>query len=188
MGNNSIFIYLIFIIISLIELNHSYIVLPFKFRSLPETSNLTELVYNLIQNNIIISLPFGDPKKDIDFYFSMNLYLYYLEEGSCLPESSSSYYFDDSNSFSFEKNLTFCGVKLDRCSLGKEKLYFYQDISLKSTIELPDFLFYYGNKNDNINNNNKQICGKLGFQIENLPYYLYEYENFIGMMKKKRFN
>ena len=103
-----------------------------------------------MQNNIVISLPFGDPKKDIDFYFSMNLYLYYLEEGSCLPESSPSHYFDDSNSFSFEKNLTFCSVKLDRCSLGKEKLYFYQDINLKSTIELPDFLFYYGNKNDNI--------------------------------------
>lgn len=83
-----------------------------------------------MQNNIVISLPFGDPKKDIDFYFSMNLYLYYLEEGSCLPESSPSHYFDDSNSFSFEKNLTFCSVKLDRCSLGKEKLYFYQDINL----------------------------------------------------------
>ena len=179
----TIFIYLI--IISLIELDNTYIVLPFKFRKSPKISNLTELIYNLVTNNLIISLPFGDQKQNIDFYASMNLYLYYLEEGSCLPDSSPTYYFNNSKSFKFDKNLTFCSVKLDKCALGREKLYFYQDINLKSTIELSDFLFYYGYKDNNINKNNKQICGKLGFQIDNLPYFYYEYDNFIKMMKKK---
>ena len=185
MKNNTNFILIIFIIISLIELNHGYLVLPFKYRSPPKTSNLTELVYNLLENNIVVSLPFGEPKKNIDFYMSMNLYLYYLEEGSCLSDSSPTYYFDNSFSFSFYKNITFCSVKLDICALGKEKLYFYQDIDLKSTIEFSDFLFYYGHRKDNINKNNKQICGKLGFKLDNLPYHNYEYENFIRMMKQK---
>ena len=183
MKNTAIFIYLV--IISLIKLYQSYIVLPFKFRSPPKISDLSKLVNDLIENNLIISLPFGEPKKLIDFYASMNLYLYYLEEGSCLSDTNPIYYFDNSKSFSFNKNISFCNVKLDKCALGTEKIYFYQDINLISTVELPNFLFYYGYQINNINKKNKQICGKIGFQLENLPYHYYEYENFIRMMKKK---
>ena len=114
----------------------------------------------------------------------MNLYLYYLEEGSCLPNASPSYYTSNSKPFSFIKNLKSCHAKLDSCILGEEKLYLYQDINLKKTTEMFPFKFYFGTKDNNINNNNKEVCGHLGFKIDNSPYQYYEYDNFIKILKK----
>ena len=181
--NNFKFIYLLIIISVLIKNNFSYIVLPFKVNTPPETSNITEIVYNLIDNKLVITLPLGEPTKNIDFYSSMNEYLYYLEEGSCLINSSPSYYFNNSKSFSIIDSNIHCNIKLDSCSLGKEKLYLYKDINLEDKIVLSPFLFYFGNRNNNEYKNNKKICGILGFQIENKPFHYYEYDNFIKILK-----
>ena len=183
-GKNNIFFYLIIIFVFLFKCNLSYIVLPFKINSPQKTSNITEIVYNLIDNQLIVTLPIGESKTNIDFYSSMNLYLYYLEEGSCLPNSYPSYYTSKSKSFSFIKNINYCHVKLDSCELGEEKLYLYQDINLKKTTEIFPFKFYFGYNKNNINKNNKEVCGKLGFKIDNSPYYYYEYDNFIKILKK----
>ena len=183
--NNKLLLY-IFVFVSLLKFNFCYIVLPFKINSPPSANDLTEIVNFLVNNELIITLPIGEPKTNIEFYASMNQYPYYLEEGSCISHSSSSntYYFLNSNSYSLTRNLSDCIVKLDTCSLVQEKLYLYEDIHLNKLVELYPFISYFGNRKDNINRNNKQICGKIGFQIENRPYRLYEYENFITMLKK----
>ena len=126
----------------------------------------------------------GDPKANIDFYSSMNLYLYYLEEDSCLPNYYPSYDISKSKSFTFKRNLTSCMVKLERYTLGEERLYLYQDINLQNTTEIFPFKFYLGYRKNSINKNNKQIYGKLGFKIENSPYHYYAYDNFIKILKK----
>ena len=183
--NNKLYVYIL-ILALLLKLNFCYIVLPFKMNSPQNSIDLTEIVNFLVNNELIITLPIGDPKTNIDFYASMNEYPYYLEEGSCKSHSisSTSYYFLNSNSYSLTKNLSDCIVKLDTCSLGQEKLFLYEDINLNKLVELYPFISYFGNRKSNINKNNKQICGKIGFQIENRPYRLYEYENFITMLKK----
>ena len=183
--NNKLYVYIL-IFVLLLKLNFCYIVLPFKINSPQNSIELTEIVNFLVNNELIITLPIGDPKTNIDFYASMNEYPYYLEEGSCISNSlsSTSYYYLNSNSYSLTKNVSDCVVKLDTCSLGKEKLFLYEDIYLNKIVELYPFVSYFGNKKSNINKNNKQICGKIGFQIENRPYRLYEYENFITMLKK----
>ena len=183
--NNKLYVYILKFVL-LLKLNFCYIVLPFKINSPQNSIELTEIVNFLVNNELIITLPIGDPKTNIDFYASMNEYPYYLEEGSCISNSlsSTSYYYLNSNSYSLTKNVSDCVVKLDTCSLGKEKLFLYEDIYLNKIVELYPFVSYFGNKKSNINKNNKQICGKIGFQIENRPYRLYEYENFITMLKK----
>jgi len=183
--NNKLYFYIL-IFALLLKPNFCYIVLPFKINSPKNSIELTEIVNFLVNNELIITLPIGDPKTNIDFYASMNEYPYYLEEGSCISNSlsSTSYYYLNSNSYSLTKNVSDCIVKLDTCSLGKEKLFLYEDIYLNKIVELYPFISYFGNKKSNINKNNKQICGKIGFQIENRPYRLYEYENFITMLKK----
>ena len=174
----------IIIFIFLFKSSLNYLVLPFKINTPSEKSNITEIISNFVDNKLIITLPIGEPKKNIDFYASMNLYLYYLEEGSCLVDSSPTYSFYNSKSFSLKKNTSYCGVKLDSCSLCHEKLYLYEDLNLKQTTELSPFIFYYGKLSINLNKNSKDICGKIGFQIDNLPYRSYDYDNFITILKK----
>ena len=156
---NNFISYIIITIVFLFKYNLSYIVLPFKINSSKKASNITELVYNLVDDQLIVTLPMGDPKANIDFYSSMNLYLYYLEEDSCLPNYYPSYDISKSKSFIFKRNLTSCMVKLERCTLGEERLYLYQDINLQNTTEIFPFKFYLGYRRNNINKNNKQICG-----------------------------
>ena len=182
--NNNFYLYQIIIFLFLFKFYLSYIVLPFKYNNLPQPTNLTEIVYNLIENQLIITLPLGTPKTIIDFYPSMNLYLYYLEEGSCLTNSISSYNISNSDSFLVNYYLSSCHVRLDSCLLVQDKLYLYDDIDLKNTIEVPQFKFYYGKRNNHKKNNNNKLCGRLGFQLENLPYHYYDYFNFITTLKK----
>ena len=185
--NNNLFFYLI-LFFFLFQFNNSYIVLPFKISEPPKTNNISEIIDNLVDNKLIITLPIGTPEKKIELYATMNHYLYYLEEGSCLKNTSSSYNNKDSESFFHYTKLTSCSVKLDSCSFAKEKLYLYQDINLKKKYDFSKFEFFIGNRkaNSNINNNTEKtkICGILGFQMENLPYHYYEYDNFITSLKK----
>ena len=180
------FFHIFLIITSLLQFTISYIVLPFKYNTLSHPSNITETVNNLIDNQLIITLPIGTPKSYIDFYPSMNLYIYYLDQSSCLINSSSTYYLSNSDSFSFIKNSSACGEKFDKCSIGQDILYLYEDIYLKKTIEFSSFKFYYGKSKDNLGINSKEVCGRLGFQIENLPYHYYDYDNYnlVKVLKK----
>ena len=167
----------------------AYIVLPFRMNFPKNDNNITKLFNELFDNKLIITLPLGNPQKNVDFYATMNEYIYYLEEGSCKnyiehdDTFSSSYDFKESKTFK-EKDKSFTFIKLKQCYLGEDKIYLYQDINLKSTLECP-ILFYYGSNGANINNN-KKICGIMGFQNENIPFRLYEYENFISELKRKK--
>ena len=178
-------IYNLLIIFILFNSSISYIVLPFKIYTPKNYENITKLFNELLDNKLIITLQMGNPKKNMDFYASMNEYLYYLEEGSCNNDypQSSSYICTESKTFIETKNKAFCGVKLDECHLGNDSLYLYQDINLKNQKEI-NVPFYYGNRKDNTNDNRK-ICGNLGFKIGNSPFRFYEYENFVTILKQK---
>ena len=178
--------YNLLIIFILFQSSKTYVVLPFKIYTPKNYENITKLFNELLDNKLIVTLQMGNPKKNMDFYASMNEYLYYLEEGSCnnnYPQLSS-YLYTESETFNETKNKAFCGVKLDKCFLGSDSLYLYEDINLKNQKEI-NVPFYYGNRDDNTNNNRK-ICGKLGFQIGNSPFRFYEYENFITILKQKK--
>ena len=57
---------------------------------------------------------------------------------------------------------------------------------MQKIIEFSSFKFYYGKNNKNTNINKDKLCGRLGLQIENLPYRFYNYDNFIKILKKNK--
>ena len=69
-----IFTYLI-IFFSLYNPTKSYIILPFKIHNPNDYSNITKLFNELLDNKLIITLPFGSQKTNMDFYASMNEYI-----------------------------------------------------------------------------------------------------------------
>jgi hypothetical protein len=173
-------------ILFLIKLNNCYIVLPFKLQTLNGLNNLTTMIENTMENRLIITLSIGESKEQVDFYASMNEYIYFLEEGSCLSNTSRSYHFLTSRSFIFLKQLGFCSlnkVVYDKCSLGSEKLYLFDDIEMKELTEVSNFNFCYAEKYNIVGSN--KWCGKLGFQLDNKPYKTYHYQNFINLLKKE---
>ena len=179
---NGIISLIIIIFSFLYKLNDCYIVLPFKYKTYQITNNLTQFIYDLIDNKVIIPISIGDPQTNIELYASMNEYIYYLEEGSCLPNSISSYSYSNSLTFSVNEEVEYCPINQGMCSLCKDKIYLYEDINLKQKTEIDDFFFYLESKKNS--NNNKKICGRIGFQLENKPYHIYHYYNFIGELKK----
>ena len=183
--NNIIYHFIIFF--NLFINIDTYIVLPFKIYSPKISDNITKIFNELLDNKLIITLPLGNPQKTMDFYASMNEYIYYLEEGSCNKDYtlSSLYNYNGSKTFVGPKKYDFCLVKLDRCYLGNDLIYLYDNINLKSMKEM-ELIFYYGQRNDNIYKNNKEICGQLGFKLTNNPYRLYDYENFMNILKQNQ--
>lgn len=166
------------------KLAETYIVLPFKNYSPKYDNNITKLFNELLDNKLIITLPIGTPKKNIDFYATMNEYIYYLSENICKMNNNdytqSNYYnIKESETFK-EKDKINNFIKLNPCYLGEDIIYLYQDINLKSTIEVPLEFYYDMNKEKN----NNKICGIMGFQNSNIPFRLYDYDNLINVLKK----
>ena len=131
-----IFTYLI-IFFSLYNPTKSYIILPFKIHNPNDYSNITKLFNELLDNKLIITLPFGSQKTNMDFYASMNEYIYYLEK--CSKDNidnnyinPTSYDFSESETFN-NKTKMFAITQLKKCYLGEDKIYLYEDI-------IPSFL------------------------------------------------
>ena len=165
----------------------TYIVLPFKIYSPKNSDNITKIFNELLDNKLIITLPLGNPQKTMDFYASMNEYIYYLEEGSCNRDYtlSSLYNYNNSKTFNGSQKYNFCVVGINICHLGTDSIYLYDNINLKSTKEM-DLVFYYGYRHDNINKFNGELCGRLGFKLGNSPYRFYDYENFMTILKNNK--
>ena len=184
------FTYLIIIFFTLFKSSESYIVLPFKINYPKIFDNITKIFNELLENKLMITLPFGTPQKNVDFYASMNEYIYFLEESSNNKDNdfskSNSYNFKESKTFN-NKTTTFSIIQLKQCYLGEDNIYVYEDINLKSIKEMT-LPFYYGSRDENsfLNDKNKKIIGSMGFQLENRPFRLYEYESFIEQLKKNK--
>ena len=109
--------FLILVNFFLFQKAEAYIVLPFRMNFPKNDNNITKLFNELFDNKLIITLPLGNPQKNVDFYATMNEYIYYLEEGSCKnyidhdDTFSSSYDFKESKTFK-EKDKSFTFIKL----------------------------------------------------------------------------
>ena len=188
--NYKFFIYILIFFTSCIPAK-TYIVLPFKIHHPNNYENITKLFNELLDNKLIITLSFGSQQKNIDFYASMNEYIYYLEE--CSKNNIDNYYitsseydFKESKTFN-NKSKIFAISQLKTCFLGEDKIYLYEDINLSSLKEM-SLMFYYGSKEENFNMNDKsnKLFGLIGFKQGNDPFRLYEYEDFISVLKKNK--
>ena len=120
------FTYLIIIFFTLFKFSESYIVLPFKINYPKIFDNITKVFNELLDNKLMITLPFGTPQKNVDFYASMNEYIYFLEESSNNKDNdfskANSYNFKESKTFN-NKTKTFSIIQLKQCYLGEDNIY-----------------------------------------------------------------
>ena len=137
------FTYLIIIFFTLFKSSESYIVLPFKINYPKIFDNITKVFNELLDNKLMITLPFGTPQKNVDFYASMNEYIYFLEESSNNKDNdfskSNSYNFKESKTFN-NKTKTFSIIQLKQCYLGEDNIYVYEDINIKISYIYPKII------------------------------------------------
>ena len=171
---------LIFLIMVLIHKSHSYAVFPFKSFNLcdennnnkekNEIDNPSELfVHNCLTNKIFTEMDIGIPQQTVNILLSMRGSSFYLFEYFCPDEILTFYSPNKSSTF---RNNSFCTNNFNNihsiCDI-KEKITFYNDITLKSNISINDINIAFGKglpdymKNDNF----KNICGLIGFSLMN---------------------
>ena len=82
------FNFIFFIIITLLVISNNYIILPFKSihiahneGNIKDDRNEIEKILSILNGEIIYtSISFGNPPSSIDFYFSMEKYLTYINQ------------------------------------------------------------------------------------------------------------
>ena len=158
----------------------SYLVMPFKIPNINSSSNLSELIANIYNNKIIVTLNLGNPPSKIDFYLNMNEYYYYIKEGSCNGNLNSFYNYSNSNTSQIIHSASIINNKT--YGFLYDSITFYEDIQLKKTKEAKNLYFLLDEDSDKSKINN--LCGSLGFNLKNRNNGLYNIENFIITLKQ----
>ena len=171
---------LLFFIFALFYKYNSYAVLPFKsfiqcndYQNRKINNNINDIsnffVQNCLTNKIYTEMDIGEPKQTINILLSMKGSSFYLFEEFC-PNYIATFY-DQNKSYTF-RNSSFCTKNFNNilsiCDI-KEKITFYNDINLKSNISLNDtnIAFGVGLPSYIRNNNSNNICGFIGFSLNN---------------------
>ena len=189
------FNFIFFIIITLLVISNNYIILPFKSihiahneGNIKDDRNEIEKILSILNGEIIYtSISFGNPPSSIDFYFSMEKYLTYINQNICFKDSTSSYYPKNSETFKNINNY-----------LNKEECSLYKDLNLTENITVNSFLFYLNNNiyqekdfKDNLNESNylkelNKYCGIIGLsRYPNNPDF--NFKSFIYNLKNYDF-
>ena len=121
----------LYILLILINTTFSYLVMPFKIPNINSSSNLSELIANIYNNKIIVTLNLGNPPSKIDFYLNMNEYYYYIKEGSCNGNLNSFYNYSNSNTSQIIHSASIINNKT--YGFLYDSITFYEDIQLKKT-------------------------------------------------------
>ena len=169
-----------FLLITLFHKWHSYAVLPFKsFNQCNEYNNIKinhnvnnpsdSFVHNCLTNKIYTEMDIGIPKQTVNILLSMKGSSFYLLERFCPNEIMTFYNPNNSNTF---KNNSFCTNNFNNilsiCDI-REKITFYNDITLKSNISINDTNIAFGKGLPNYlkNDHSENICGFIGFSLMN---------------------
>lgn len=186
--NKNIILPFVFIIIILFRINnsHCYLILPFKRTNIPIINSKTfdnpieDILSKISLNTIYTTISIGNPRTNIDFYFSMEEYISTVNINSCLKNSSSSYNPSNSNSL---KNIQ----DINNSILSNEECSVYNNLDLTENITLNTFQFYLMKNNDKIENNNlielNKYCGTIGLRRFS-SNYAFDKESFIYQLKK----
>ena len=177
-------------------INHSihYIILPFKSRNIEINLNkntttkqidgfLSEI--NEIQLYSLIS--FGNPPKNVEFYFTMKKTIYSVLSNFCPkgtfssynPYSSQTFKNSSKNTFSFDNIIDGFAVS-DNCS-------FFIDSNLKESKTIDSFEFIIGNNTSPgyKDMETDKFCGSLGLVKNPNEFYLFA-KNFISYLNEEK--
>lgn len=178
------------IILCIISYSYNYIILPFKTTNIPfkdkeNTTIIDNFLSQIDTNQLFTTLSFGNPAKNIDFYFSMEQLAFAVLSNHCLKGSYSTYNPTLSNTFKNQTPYDKTFGYISRACLATEKCTFYNDLKLSKNISFEEFKFLFGNNTlpKNENSDSERLCGNIGL----LRYTSNEYltmNNFIYYLKE----
>ena len=185
--NNINFSIYILIILFLLKNTNNYIVLPFKTTNISFNNThiisdnpIEDFLSKININKIYTSISFGDPKQNIDFYFSMNEFITSIDLNNCLKYSKSTY--NPMNSKSLKKI-----QNINNFQLSNEKCSIYDDLDLSNNITVNTFQFYLRESSYPLNNNDlieyNKYCGTIGLSRFSSNSIL-DKDSFIYNLKK----
>ena len=183
----------IFFFLTLLNNVNNYIILPFKSNNIKISFNddafdmVKDFLSEMNKNQLYTLIPFGNPQKYIEFYFTMEKTIYSVLSNFCPEGTFSSYspYFSKTfknlskESFSFDNIIDGYRAE-DNCS-------FYNDFNLTESIIIDQFEFILGNNSSPGYKNMEpdKFCGSLGLVKNPNEFYLFA-KNFISYLKEER--
>ena len=169
---------------------NNYVVLPFNIAQKSINTSLDikiQMEYYLERNNIISTISFGENKKGLELYLSLNEYAFFLSNDACLKNSNSSYNPFLSNSFQNTTDFIDLFHTIKKYCRAIEKCSIYNDIYLNNNISINNLSFLFGvNSYSGKIDNSTKICGNLGLQIGNQNGNQFRNDYFINSLKKSK--
>ena len=178
------------IILLIINNTYNYIVFPFKSTNYKFNSNnnhsindVDHILSEINKNKLYSIISFGNPPKNLEFYFTMEKMFYAVMSNFCPKDSNSSY--NPYLSITYKNLSSFYKFgPIENAYLSTESCSFYNNSNLKESKIIKSFSFIFGNntspKNKNIDKN--KFCGTMGLS-KNLHGFIYD-ENIINYFKK----
>ena len=183
----------ILIILTLINNANNYIILPFKSNNIEISFNddafdkVKDFLSEMNKNQLFTLIPFGNPQKYIEFYFTMEKTIYSVLSNFCPEGTFSSYSPHFSKTF---KNLSKEAFSFDTITDGfraEDNCSFYTDFNLTESKIIDSFEFIIGNNSSPGYKNMEpdKFCGSLGLVKNPNEHYLFA-KNFICYLKEER--
>ena len=179
---------LFYFIVFLNKIVINYVVLPFNIAQKSINTSLdikNQMELYLERNDIISTISFGEDKKGLELYLSLNEYAFFLSNDACLQNTNSSYNPFLSNSFQNTTDYIDLFHTIKKYCRAIEKCSFYNDINLNNNISINNLSFLFGvnSYSGNLGNSSK-ICGNLGLQIGNKNGNQFRNDYFVNSLKK----
>ena len=181
-------IFLLFLFLYKFVIN--YVVLPFNREQKVINTSLEiekQLEFYLEKDKIISTLSFGEEKKGLELYLSLNEYTFFLSNDACFKNTKTSYNPLLSKSFQNTTDYFDLFINIRKYCRAIEKCSIYNDIYLNNNITIYNLSFLFGvNAQYGKLDNSSKICGNLGLQIYNKYNPQFRNDYFVNSLKQSR--
>lgn len=178
----------------LIITSYNYIILPFKSTniSINLINTLTTPIENILseinKNQLYSLVSFGNPPKNLEFYFTMKKSYYAILSNFCKNGTSTSYNPFFSTNFTNKTNIPLIEFDiLNNGKIGFDKCSVYIDLNLTKIKNIDSFEYILGNysfsKYRNLDSD--KYCGMIGLVKDPNESFLFA-QNFICYLKLRK--
>ena len=156
------------------------IVFPFKDNNIYEINGSESFFQQFTPKNYISKISIGSPPQEINIHLTPNDYRFYIANDICYNNSISFYNYSQSSSFNKILPAISPFDDLADASFVEEKVSFYDDINLSTSLIIEQFKFYFYKKYI-FKENSNIFCGIIGLAInrENLELDYYDDNDYL---------
>ena len=166
----------------------NYVVLPFNREQKVINTSLDiekQLEFYFEKDKIISTLSFGEEKKGLELYLSLNEFIFSLSNDACFKNTKTSYNPLLSKSFKNTTDYIDLFINIKKYCRAIEKCSIYNDIYLNNNITINNLSFLFGvNAQYGKIDNSSKIWGNLGLQIYNKNNPQFRNDYFVNSLKK----